>query len=144
MFKNAATGVKNIAVCAGHLHNASQNNFSRRKTTASGVNVLRNGSPCGDGAWDSGNNYSSDKSHQVYVFDYDKGLDSTHNITFTAKELEKGISIPPLTDNTNYVKAVEGSIDSQTETIIQGQIRDAYAKNEAAIKKVRKKYELML
>ena len=80
MFKDEAKGVDYVTVLAGHLHNATENNFSRKKTTANGVTVIRSGSPSGDGAWDSGNMYSSDKSHQVYVFDATRGLYSTVNI----------------------------------------------------------------
>ena len=72
MFKEEAKGIDYTTVIAGHLHNASENNFSKRKNASNGVTVLRSGSPSGDGAWDSGNLYSSDKSHQVYVFDYNR------------------------------------------------------------------------
>ena len=112
MFKDQARGVEYTTVLAGHLHNASENNFSRKKTVSSGVTVLRNGSPSGDGAWDSGNMYSSDKSHQVYIFDANRGLYSTVNIKLTKEELEKGLVIPGITDDTDYLKAVEKSVNN--------------------------------
>ena len=144
MFKAESKGVDNIVVHAGHLHNSTENNFSRRKTASNGVTVVRNGSPSGDGAWDSGNMYSSDKSHQVYVYDAQRGLYSTVNIKLTREELEKGISVPSITDDTDYLKTIEKSIGLKTEDIILDDIKKLYTINEKQIKLVDKKYEKIL
>ena len=141
MFKEESKNVDHTTVLAGHLHNATENNFSRRKRTDSGVTVLRNGSPSGDGAWDSGNLYSSDKSHQVYIFDANRGLYSTVNIKLTKEELEKGISISSITEDTDYLKAVEKSMAYKTDDILEEDIKKLYSNNEKIIKKIQKKYE---
>ena len=141
MFKDAARNVEFTTVLAGHLHNATENNFSKRKTLSNGVTVIRSGSPSGDGAWDSGNLYSSDKSHQVYLFDANKGLYSTINIKLTKEELEKGISIPGITDETDYLRAVEKSIDSKTDDVLSEDIKKLNTANERKIKQIEKKYE---
>ena len=144
MFKEEARGVDYTTVLAGHLHNATENNFSRKKTTSNGVTVLRNGSPSGDGAWDSGNMYSSDKSHQVYLFDANRGLYSTVNLKLTKEELEKGLSVQTITDETDYLRAVEKSIGIKTDDIITDDVKKLYAQNERQIKAIDKKYETML
>jgi hypothetical protein len=141
MFKETAKNVDYVTVLAGHLHNATENNFSRRKTVSNGVTVLRNGSPSGDGAWDSGNLYSSDKSHQVYIFDANRGLYSTVNIKLTKEELERGINLSSITDDTDYLKAVEKSIAYKTDDILTEDIKKLYSNNEKIIKKIQKKYE---
>ncbi len=144
MFKNEAKSVDYVTVLAGHLHNATENNFSRKKTIANGVTVMRSGSPSGDGAWDSGNMYSSDKSHQVYIFDANRGLYSTVNIKLTKEDLEKGISVPSITDDTDYLRTVEKSIGIKAEDILLDDIKKLYAANEKEIKLIEKKYEKML
>ena len=144
MFKEEAKNVDHVTVLAGHLHNATENNFSRKKTSSNGVTVIRSGSPSGDGAWDSGNMYSSDKSHQVYIFDANRGLYSTVNIKLTKEELEKGISIQGITDDTDYLRAVEKSIGIKTEDILLDDIKKLYAVNEKEIKLIEKKYEKMI
>lgn len=141
MFKNESKNVDHTTVLAGHLHNATENNFSRRKRTDNGVTVLRNGSPSGDGAWDSGNLYSSDKSHQVYIFDANRGLYSTVNIKLTKEELEKGINLSSITEDTDYLKAVEKSIAYKTDDILEEEIKKLYLRNEKIIKSIQKKYE---
>ena len=141
MFKETAKSVDYVTVLAGHLHNATENNFSRRKTVSNGVTVLRNGSPSGDGAWDSGNLYSSDKSHQVYIFDANRGLYSTVNIKLTKEELEKGINLSSITEDTDYLKAVEKSIAYKTDDILEEEIKKLYLRNEKIIKSIQKKYE---
>lgn len=144
MFRDAAKNAEYITVIAGHLHNATENNFSKRKTAANGVTVLRSGSPSGDGPWDSGNMYSSDKSHQVYLFDANRGLYSTINLKLTREELERGISMPPISDDTDYIKAVEKSITSKSEDILLEDIKKLNAANEKQIKQIEKKYEQIL
>ena len=144
MFREEARNVEFTTVLAGHLHNATENNFSRRKTTSNGVTVIRSGSPSGDGAWDSGNLYSSDKSHQVYIFDANRGLFSTVNIKLTKEELERGISLQSITDDTDYLKAVEKSISSKTEDILLEDVKKLNVDNERQIKQIEKKYEKML
>ncbi len=140
MFKEEAKGIDYTTVIAGHLHNASENNFSKRKNASNGVTVLRSGSPSGDGAWDSGNLYSSDKSHQVYVFDYNRGLYSTVNIKLTKEELERGIIMPFITDDTDYIKVVERSVDKQSEEILLEDAKKIYTHNQKEIRKINKKY----
>ena len=144
MFKEEAKGVDNISVLAGHLHNATENNFSRKKTISNGVTVLRNGSPSGDGAWDSGNMYRSDKSHQVYVFDANRGLYSTINLKLSKEELDRGISIPGITDETDYIRVVEKSISSKADDILLDDIKKMYRENEKHIRAIEKKYATML
>ena len=144
MFKDEAKGVDNTTVLAGHLHNASENNFSRRKRASNGVTVLRNGSPSGDGAWDSGNLYSSDKSHQVYLFDAQRGLYSTINIKLTKEELERAISVQSITDETDYLRAVEKSIYIKSDDIVNEEVRRLNNENERQIKKIEKKYSNIL
>ena len=144
MFKDQARGVEYTTVLAGHLHNASENNFSRKKTVSSGVTVLRNGSPSGDGAWDSGNMYSSDKSHQVYIFDANRGLYSTVNIKLTKEELEKGLVIPGITDDTDYLKAVEKSVNNKGADIIHEDVVKLNKENNKEIKRIERKYAKML
>ena len=88
--------------------------------------------------------YSSDKSHQVYIFDANRGLYSTVNIKLTKEELEKGISIQGITDDTDYLRAVEKSIGIKTEDILLDDIKKLYAVNEKEIKLIEKKYEKMI
>ena len=45
LFINQTRNARNIIVQAGHLHNSYD-------VIVDGVQILRNGSPCGDGAWD--------------------------------------------------------------------------------------------
>ena len=144
MFKEEARGVDNITVIAGHLHNSTENNFSKKKTAANGVTVVRNGSPSGDGAWDSGNLYRSDKSHQVYVFDANRGLYSTVNLKLTKEELERGISMPGITDETDYIRTVERSITSKADDILLDDIKKLYRENEKQIRSIEKKYAAMI
>jgi len=144
MFKDISKNINYTTVLAGHLHNASENNFSKRKTLSNGVTVIRSGSPSGDGAWDSGNLYSSDKSHQVYIFDANRGLYSTINIKLTKEELERGINLSSITDDTDYLKAVEKSIAYKTDDILIEDIKKAYASNEKKIKLIQKEYEIKL
>ena len=143
MFREEARSVENITVLAGHLHNATENNFSRRKTASNGVTVIRSGSPSGDGAWDSGNLYSSDKSHQVYLFN-ERGLYSTINIKLNKDELERGISIPTVNEDTDYLRTVEKSIEGKTEDLILEEIKKLNKENERQIKLIEKKYEKLL
>ena len=138
MFKEEAKGVDNVVVHAGHLHRASL------KKAANGTLILRNGSHSGDGAWDSGNMYSSDKSHQVYIYDGQRGLYSTFNIRLTKEDLEKGISLPSITDETDYLKTVEKSINNKVEDILLDDVKKLYNENEKQIKQIQKKYEQAL
>ena len=144
MFKEEAKGVEYTTVLAGHLHNATENNFSRRKTASNGVTVIRSGSPSGDGAWDSGNLYSSDKSHQVYIFDANRGLYSTINIKLTKEELERGISLPGVTDETDYLKVIEKGIESKTDDLLSDEVKKLNSSNEKQIRQIDKKYEKMI
>ena len=141
MFKDEAREVDYTTILAGHLHNATENNFSRKKTTSSGVTVLRNGSPSGDGAWDSGNMYSSDKSHQIYIFDANKGLYSTINIKIGKEDLEKGLNVQSITDDTDYLRTIEKSIGIKTDDLLAEDIKKLYINNENQIKAIEKKYE---
>lgn len=141
MFKEEARGVDYTTVLAGHLHNATENNYSKKKTAPNGVAVLRSGSPSGDGAWDSGNMYSSDKSHQVYIFDAQRGLYSTVNIKLTKEELEKGLSIQAITDETDYLRAVEKSIGVKTDDLLMDDVKKLYTANEREINAIKAKYE---
>ena len=144
MFKEEAKGVEYTTVLAGHLHNATENNFSKRKTASNGVTVIRSGSPSGDGAWDSGNLYSSDKSHQVYIFDANRGLYSTINIKLTKEELERGISLPGVTDETDYLKVIEKGIESKTDDLLSDEVKKLNSNNEKQIRQIDKKYEKMI
>ena len=144
MFKEEARGIDYATVLAGHLHNATENNFSKKRTTSSGVTVLRNGSPSGDGAWDSGNMYSSDKSHQVYIFDANRGLYSSVNIKLTREELERGLNVQSITDDTDYLRAVEKSIGIKTDDLIADDVKKLYSANEKQIKLIDKKYEAIV
>ena len=141
MFKDEAREVDYTTILAGHLHNATENNFSRKKTTSSGVTVLRNGSPSGDGAWDSGNMYSSDKSHQIYIFDANKGLYSTINIKIGKEDLEKCLNVQSITDDTDYLRTIEKSIGIKTDDLLAEDIKKLYINNENQIKAIEKKYE---
>jgi hypothetical protein len=144
MFKEDSRGVDYVTVLAGHLHNATENNYSKKKTTSSGVSVLRSGSPSGDGAWDSGNMYSSDKSHQVYIFDANRGLYSTVNIKLTREDLERGINVQGITDDTDYLRTIEKSIGIKTDDLLAEDVKKLYLANEKQIKLIEKKYERML
>lgn len=144
MFKEEAKGVDYTTVLAGHLHNATENNYSTKKTTSNGVTVLRNGSPAGDGAWDSGNLYRSDKSHQVYLFDANKGLYASVNIKLTKEDLERSITMQSITDETDYLRSVEKSIGIKTEDILNEELRRLNNENEKQIKLLEKKYLSML
>ncbi len=144
MFNEAARNVDHVTVLAGHLHNSTENNFSRRKTTPTGVTVLRNGSPSGDAAWDSGNLYSSDKSHQAYIFDAERGYYSTINLQLTKEDLERRISVPTVNDDTDYVKVVDKSINQKADDIITEDAKKLITSNEKDIKQVEKKYEKIL
>lgn len=144
MYRTESKGVDFITVLAGHLHNATENNYSKKKKASNGVAVVRNGSPSGDGAWDAQNLYSSDKSHQVYIFDANRGLYSTVNLQLTRAELEKGVSLPSITDNTDYLRAVECGIASQTESVLADDVRRLYNENEKQIRQIEKKYEKLL
>lgn len=144
MFKEEAREIDYTTVLAGHLHNATENNYSKRKTTANGVTVIRSGSPSGDGAWDSGNLYSSDKSHQVYLFDANRGLYSTVNIKLTKDELERGISIPSITDDTDYLRSVEKSVASKSDDILIEDVKKLNLNNERKIRQIERCYEKRL
>jgi len=144
MFKEEAKSVEYTTVLAGHLHNATENNFSKRKTASNGVTVIRSGSPSGDGAWDSGNLYSSDKSHQVYIFDANRGLYSTVNIKLTKEELERYINMQGITDDTDYLKTIEKSISLKTDDILSEDIKKLYLGNEKCIKQIKRKYDEIL
>ena len=141
MFKDESRGVDYTTVLAGHLHNATENNFSKKKTVSNGVTVLRNGSPSGDGAWDSGNLYSSDKSHQVYLFDAERGLYSSFNLKLSKEDLERRINLQSVTDETDYLRAVDKSIHSKSDDIIKEEVKKLKNDNEKQIKKISKKYE---
>ena len=140
MFKEDAKDVDFTTVLAGHLHNATENNYSKKKTLSNGVTVLRNGSPAGDGAWDSGNLYSSDKSHQVYLFDAQRGLYSSFNIRLNTDDLERGIYMESVTDETDYLCSVEDSIDKQTDDILDEEAKKLKSENDKQIKKISRKY----
>ena len=142
MFKEEAKLVDHTTVLAGHLHNASENNFSKKKNASNGVTVLRNGSPSGDGAWDSGNLYSSDKSHQVYVFDYNRGLYSTVNIKLTKEELDRGITLTGITEDTDYLRTLEDCVEAQTDNIILEDTKKMYVENEKEMRNIYKKYRV--
>lgn len=144
MFKEESRMAEHCVVLAGHLHNATENNFSKKKKFTNGVTVIRSGSPSGDGAWDSGNMYSSDKSHQVYIFDADRGLYSTVNITLTKEELERGLTVPSITDETDYLSTIKKSVDVKTEDILYEDIKKLKQETEKQIRAINKKYSLML
>ena len=134
-FPEEAKNATSITVHAGHLHNAS----SRR--LENGVYVYRNGSPCGDGAWDSGNLYASDKSHQVYVYEANNGVLSTVNIKLNKQNLEKGIKMPPITDDTKYTETIESSLNNCMEDIMFNEAKELYRKNERDIAKINKDFK---
>ena len=67
MYEELARRAKHVAIHAGHLHHAT---YSRLKN---GAQVFRNGSPCGDGPWETANGYASDKSHQFYFHSKERG-----------------------------------------------------------------------
>lgn len=144
MFKEEAKSATYCTVLAGHLHNATENNFSKKKKYTNGVTVIRSGSPSGDGAWESENLYSSDKSHQIYVFDANRGLNSTVNVTLTKEELERGISVPQITDDTNYLKTIQKSVEISSNDILVEDFKKIIQENKKAIKEIKKKYETKL
>ena len=138
-FKEDAKKVDNVTVMAGHLHQASENNYSKRRPMANGVTILRNGSPSGDGAWEAGNMYASDKSHQMYIFDAETGLDTTKNIKLTKEELKKGLVMERVSGDTNYLDAVGKSIRTTAAEIELEDAKKASAKNKKQIKEILKK-----
>ena len=140
MFKEEARKAEHIIVHAGHLHSASLNNFASKKRAANGTTVIRNGSLQGEGAWDSGNLYAADKTHQVHLIDYNDGLYATFNLKLDREELEKGISLSGITDDTNYVNVVEDSIENTTEEILLDDIKKAISENEKDILRIKNKY----
>ena len=143
MFREESKKVDYISVLAGHWHNASENNYSKKKKV-NGVTVMRSGSPSGDGAWDSGNLYSADKTHQVYIYDANKGIQSVWNLTLTKEDLEKAISIPGLTDDTDYMKVADKAMKQKTSELLDKEVERQIAELDKAINLVRTKYKKML
>lgn len=141
LFREESKTATHTTVLAGHLHNATENNFSRKKKYSNGVTVIRSGSPSGDGAWDSGNLYSSDKSHQVYTFDARRGLYQTTNITLTKEELEKSISVPGVNEETDYMKSIGDSMEKSVDETLADENKKARTANEREISNIKKRYE---
>ncbi len=136
MFRDEIKPGDHVVVHSAHFHNASE-----RYTAENGTMIVKNGSPCGSSAWDAQNLYESDKTAQAYVYDYNKGLESIVNLTLTTEDLEKGISVPPITDCTDYVKTIDKSISSKADDIVLDEIRKLIVTNEKEIKQIDKKYE---
>ncbi len=138
MFRDDAKAVDHVVIHAAHLHNATE-----RFIAENGVEVVRNGSPCGSSAWDAQNLYESDKTAQAYVYDANKGLEAIVNLKLSKEELEKGISVPTITDETDYAKTIDRSISNKADDIILEEIRRLINANEKQIKVIEKKYELL-
>ena len=135
-FRALAKVAEHIVVHAGHYHNASERYFAEN-----GVMVVRNGSSSGSSAWDAQNMYESDKTAQAYVYDAEKGLETIVNLSLTKEELGKGISIPPINDETEYSKTISKCISSKADDIVLEELRKLVAANEKEIKSIDKKYE---
>ena len=106
--------------------------------------VVRNGSSCGSSAWDAQNLYESDKTAQAYVYDYNRGLESIVNLTLSKEELEKGIHVPTITDDTDYARTIDRSISNKADDIVADEIKRLIVVNDKEIKQIDKKYEKIL
>ena len=135
-FREEAKTAEHIVVHAAHYHNASERYFADN-----GVMVVRNGSPSGSSAWDAQNMYESDKTAQAYVYDGEKGLETIVNLSLTKEELGKGLSVPPINDDTEYAKTIGRCISGKADDIILEELRKLIAANEREIKLIDKKYE---
>ena len=136
MFRDQIKQVDHVVVHGAHYHNASERFFADN-----GTMVVRNGSPCGSSAWDAQNLYESDKTGQAYVYDYNKGLESIVNLTLSKDELEKGIHVPTITDETDYARTIDRSISNKADDIVLEEIKKLIAANEKEIKQIDRKYE---
>jgi hypothetical protein len=139
MFREEARLVDHVTVHGAHYHNATE-----RYTAENGVTVVRNGSPSGSSAWDAQNLYSADKTAQAYVYDANKGLEAIVNLKLTKEELEKGITVPTISDDTDYAKTIEKSIATKASDVVIDELRRLISVNEKEIKQVEKKYEKIL
>ncbi len=139
MFKEETKLVDHIYVHAAHLHSAYE-----RFLAENGVTVLRNGSPCGSSAWDAQNLYESDKTAQAYVYDYNKGLESIVNLSLPKEALDRAISVPKITDETDYVRTIDRSISNKADDIVLDELRRLITVNEKEIRQIDRKYEKIL
>ena len=139
MFKEEVKQVDHVTVHAAHYHNASERFFAEN-----GTMVVRNGSSCGSSAWDAQNLYESDKTAQAYVYDYNRGLESIVNLTLSKEELEKGIHVPTITDDTDYARTIDRSISNKADDIVADEIKRLIVVNDKEIKQIDKKYEKIL
>ena len=139
MFRDEAKQVDHVVVHAAHYHNASERFFADN-----GTMVVRNGSSTGSSAWDAQNLYESDKTAQAYVYDYNRGLESIVNLTLSKEELEKGIYVPTITDDTDYARTIDKSISNKADDIVSDEIKRLIYVNEKEIKQIDKKYEKIL
>ena len=88
--------------------------------------------------------YESDKTAQAYVYDYNRGLESIVNLTLSKEELEKGIYVPTITDDTDYARTIDKSISNKADDIVSDEIKRLIYVNEKEIKQIDKKYEKIL
>ena len=139
MFKEESRQAEHKVVHAAHLHNATE-----RYTAENGVTVVRNGSPAGSSAWDAQNLYESDKTAQAYVYDYNKGLEVIVNLKLTKEELEKGISVGTISDDTDYAKTIDKSISTKADDVVLDELKRLISVNDKEIKLIEKKYEKIL
>ncbi len=143
-FKEEAKIADFYTVIASHLHNSSENKFSRRVTAKNGVTVLRTGSPSGDGVWEGGNFYSSDKTHNVYVFDANRGLYSTLNIKLNNEELESAISMAKIDDKTNVKEEVKKAIEKADTKKLDADLSRNEKNIRSQVNRIAKEYDSRL
>ena len=133
LFINQTRNARNIIVQAGHLHNSYD-------VIVDGVQILRNGSPCGDGAWDVQNLYASDKSHQLYVIDSTRGYYGKINIKLTPDELKRGINSPMVNYKIDYDEAITKSIERSADDIMTETIKRTIRFYDKKIKEAENKF----
>lgn len=136
MFKDEAKLAEHVYLHAAHLHSAYE-----RYVAENGTTILRNGSPCGSSAWDAQNLYESDKTAQAYVYDYNKGLEAIVNLTLSPEDLEKGIHVPTISDDTDYARTIDKSILTKADDIVLDELRRLVSANEKEIKQIDRKYD---
>ena len=60
------------------------------------------------------------------------------------EDLERGINLPSITDDTDYIKTVERGIESKSDDLLSEEIKKLNASNERQIRQIDKKYEKMI
>ena len=135
MFKDLIKPGDNVYVIAGHLHHASE------YTAENGVTILRNGSYSGDGPWDSENMYISDKTHNYYLFDKERGKKATFAFTLTPEEQKKSIESTSSISGGSVMELIGESLAKARERIIKDMMVRQIESNKREIEEIEVRYD---